>query len=131
MNIKTAKKLNITDLSGVYLFMDKNEAVLYIGKANNLKKRILDHFKQTVFPDTIVIPKISRIETITTKNEKEALLLENRLIKQYLPKYNTQWKDDKNYSFVALTNEDFPCVFTTGIVNEIGPFAPRITHLLR
>lgn len=127
MDIKTAKKLNIPNTFGVYLFINKNEDILYIGKAINLRKRILDHFKKNVFPDSSVIPQINRIEFIITKDEKTALILENKLIKKYLPKYNTQWKDDKNYTFVAITREDFPLIYTTHQTQEknadfIGPF---------
>ncbi len=98
---------------GIYLFKDKNEEILYIGKANNIKKRITDHIRNKNFPDNIIIPKTDDIDFIETENEKQALLLELDFIKKYKPRYNTQWQDDKNYSFVAVTNEKIPQIFTT------------------
>ncbi len=112
---------------GVYLFRNIEEQILYIGKAKNLKKRVSDHFQKKTFPDQNFIDQVAGIETIGTKNEKEALILENRLIKQYHPKYNTQWKDDKNYAYVAISREDFPLIFITHQPQDknfqyLGPF---------
>ncbi|MFA5165694.1 MAG: GIY-YIG nuclease family protein [Candidatus Paceibacterota bacterium] len=112
---------------GVYLFRNIEEQILYIGKAKNLKKRVSDHFLKKSFPDQNFIDQVSGVETIGTKTEKEALILENRLIKQYRPKYNTQWKDDKNYAYVAIGEENFPLIFVTHQTHNkefeyIGPF---------
>lgn len=118
---------NLPKSPGVYLFRNAEEQILYIGKAKNLKKRVSDHFQKKSFPDQNFIDQVVGIETIGTKNEKEALILENRLIKQYHPKYNTQWKDDKNYAYVAISHEDFPLIFVTHQPHDknfqyIGPF---------
>ena len=113
--------------NGVYIFKDQSEAILYIGKAKNIKKRVADHFKSKLYPDNIIIPKIADIDFIITQNEKEAVILEGQLIKKFQPKYNTLWKDDKNYSFVAISKHDFPAFsLTHQPVSEdyeyIGPF---------
>jgi len=99
--------------SGVYIFKDKAEAILYIGKAKNIKKRVADHFKSDLYPDYIIVPKTEDIDFIQTQNEKEAIILEGQLIKKFQPKYNTLWKDDKNYSFVAISKNDFPAFSLT------------------
>lgn len=121
------EKLNsLPKKSGVYLFRGENEDILYIGKAKNLKKRVSDHFQKKAFPDPILVDKIIDVETIETKDEKEALVLEQQLIKKFLPQYNTQWRDDKSYPFIAITQEDFPRVFIAHQKPEnaemIGPF---------
>ncbi len=112
MDILKEKLDNLPKPPGVYLFKDQSEAILYIGKAKNIKKRVSDHLKNQGFPDAIIVPKIDEIDYIGTEDEKQALLLELQLIKKYKPKYNTQWQDDKNYSLVNITNEPIPRIFT-------------------
>ncbi|MGC8580554.1 MAG: excinuclease ABC subunit UvrC [bacterium] len=97
---------------GVYIFKDDNNAVLYVGKAVDLNSRVRSYF--TASPDVrpfinFLKPKIKRIEFLLTDTEKEALLLENNLIKQYKPKYNIRLKDDKTYVNIRIsTNHKFP-----------------------
>jgi excinuclease UvrABC nuclease subunit len=115
---------------GVYLFMDKNEEILYIGKAINIKKRIQSHFapKSSDRPMSAKLyPQVKRIDYIETKTEKDALLLEQRLVKLHQPKYNIELKDDKAYARVAITKEPIPRVLVVRQIKNvnaefIGPF---------
>ena len=95
---------------GCYLFKDKNEKIIYIGKAKNLKKRVSSYFtKKDLDSKTFsLVENISSLDFIVTKNEIEALLLENNLIKKNKPKYNIILKDSKEYSYILLTKENFP-----------------------
>ncbi len=102
--------------AGVYLFLDKNEEILYIGKAVNIKKRIQSHFapKSSERPMSAKLyPQVKRIDFIGTKTEKDALLLEQRLVKLHQPKYNIELKDDKSYPSVVFSNDALPRVFVT------------------
>ncbi len=132
---KFVKKENTDKLpntTGVYSFK-KGADFLYIGKAINIKQRVKNHFNQPVFKDSIFLPQSDKIGFIETNSEIEALLLEAQLIKQYLPKYNSVWKDGKSHNFVYITKEDFPRVFIAhgtetlrllpqGDSQMIGPF---------
>ncbi len=111
---------------GVYIFKNRLKKIIYIGKAKDLKKRILSHFSKNK-PLGNFINKVSSLDFIETKNEKEALLLENELIKKYLPRYNIELKDDKNYFFVGFSKEKWPRLFLTHQPKKqkakfIGPF---------
>src|SRR3972149_1974013 len=99
--------------TGVYSFKDAKGAVLYIGKAANLRERVKNHFQQPSYRDDLFIDRAIKIGYIETESEIEALLLESWLIKQYEPKYNVMWKDDKKYLFVGITKEQLPRVFLT------------------
>lgn len=97
---------------GVYLFRDKKGEVLYVGKAKNLRKRVEQYFHKE---QAITNPRLfslrseaHSIETIITNSEVEALILENTLIKKEQPKYNVSLKDDKQYTYVKITKEEFP-----------------------
>ncbi len=127
-NFKFLSKEKITQLpktSGVYSFKNK-KTLLYIGKAANIKERVKNHFYQPSFRDNFFINEVSKIGYIKTDFEIEALILEASLIKKYQPKYNVIWKDDKNYFFVEITNDEFPRVLITHQTKEkaeyIGPF---------
>ena len=124
-NIKEKIK-TLPSLPGVYVFKDIHEQILYIGKAKNIKKRVNSHFAKPKEFGFDFISLISDIETFECQNEKEALLLESELIKKFQPKYNIEWKDDKNYFFVCITKEIFPRIFLThqkdNINTFIGPF---------
>ena len=100
---------------GVYRYYDKNDNLLYVGKAKNLKKRVLSYFKKTLsgYRTKIMVGKINRLETTIVNSEYDALLLENNLIKEYQPFYNVMLKDDKTYPWICIKNEDFPRVFLT------------------
>jgi excinuclease UvrABC nuclease subunit len=111
---------------GVYFLKNNDEEILYIGKAINIKKRVQTHFVNG-HSFAKFYPQVASVDFIETPNEKSALILENQLIKKYQPKYNVDWKDDKNYSFVAFTREEFPRVFITHQprsldADVIGPF---------
>ena len=101
---------------GVYLFKDKTGRILYIGKAVNLRSRVRSHFStrnNSPSPPLILrggIEKITDLDWMETDDEKQAYLLENELIKKYKPRYNIQWRDDKSYFWVMLTDEEWPRV---------------------
>ena len=100
---------------GIYRYYDKNDNLLYVGKAKNLKKRVLSYFNKTLsgYRTKIMVGKINRLETTIVNSEYDALLLENNLIKEYQPFYNVMLKDDKTYPWICIKNEDFPRVFLT------------------
>jgi len=117
---------------GVYLMKDAAGKVIYIGKARNLKKRLASYFKnsgQLNVKAGILATKISDIETIITRTEKEALILESNLIKRYMPRYNVVLKDDKRYPSLRIDLKDkypnFSIVRKIGKDNALyfGPFA--------
>lgn len=97
---------------GVYLFKDSSGAVIYVGKAKNLKKRVLSYFRQPndlARKTTVMMQRASSLEYILTSNEKEAFILESSLIKKHLPRYNIILRDDKQYPWVRLAaEEDYP-----------------------
>lgn len=114
--------------SGVYLWKDKSENVIYVGKAKSLKNRLSSYFSSTKDIKTrILVSNACALEYIQTENEYEALLLENNLIKKYKPKYNINLKDGKTYPVLKLTGEEFPRFYRTrNIKNDgaryFGPF---------
>jgi excinuclease ABC subunit C len=124
--IQKEKRNKLPKTSGVYAFKDKG-AILYIGKATNLRERIKNHFSQPTYKDSYLTKQTGKIGFIKTGSEIEALILEANLIKIYKPKYNVVWKDDKNYFFIAITKEAFPKIFIThqkdnSKIDYIGPF---------
>jgi excinuclease UvrABC nuclease subunit len=104
---------NLPKKAGVYIFKDENENILYIGKAKDLRKRVKSHFQKRQEWIWDFIKDVADIDYFECDKESEAMLLEAELIKKYQPKYNIEWKDDKNYFFVGITNEEFPRVFLT------------------
>lgn len=100
---------------GVYQFYDKEEKILYVGKAKNLKKRVSSYFNKTHDngKTKVLVKKIVYIKHIVVDTESDALLLENNLIKKYKPRYNVLLKDDKTYPWICIKNERFPRVFYT------------------
>lgn len=107
--------------SGVYLWRNQEETVIYVGKAKNLKNRLCSYFSgQQSIKTRLLISHANSIEYITTANEYEALLLENNLIKKYNPRYNICLKDGKSYPVLRITKEDFPKIFKTRRVLQDG-----------
>lgn len=119
---------SLPDSSGVYLMFNNKKQVIYVGKAKNLKRRVVSYFLPNRDPKTTaLVKKIVTIEHIITGNEYEALVLENNLIKKYNPHYNINLKDGKSYPVIRITKGDFPKVFKTRrIINDgstyFGPF---------
>lgn len=105
----------LPDNPGVYQYYDKNGKILYVGKAKNLKKRVSSYFNKIhdSGKTRLMVSKIADIQTIIVETEFDALLLENNLIKKYLPKYNVLLKDDKTYPWICIKNEPFPRIFKT------------------
>lgn len=107
--------------SGVYLWRNAENTVIYVGKAKNLKNRLSSYFSgQKTIKTKMLIAHASSIEYITTTNEYEALLLENNLIKKYSPRYNISLKDGKSYPVVRITKEEYPRIFRTRRVLQDG-----------
>ena len=105
---------------GVYIMRNAGK-VIYVGKAKNLFRRVSSYFSGSKdIKTTHLVSKIEDIEYIITKTEYEALVLENNLIKKYMPKYNINLKDGKTYPVIKITNEDFPAVFKTRYIYEDG-----------
>lgn len=107
---------------GVYQFYDRDDRILYVGKAKNLKKRVSSYFnKNHEYGKTrVLVKKIKSIKHIVVPTESDALLLENNLIKEYKPRYNVMLKDDKSYPWLCLKNERFPRLFPTRRVIKDG-----------
>ncbi len=100
--------------SGVYLWRNIEETVIYVGKAKNLKNRLSSYFSGgRAIKTELLVSNAASIEYITTANEYEAFLLENNLIKKYSPRYNIQLKDGKSYPVLKITNEEFPRFYKT------------------
>ncbi len=117
----------VVSLPGVYLMQNAGNDVLYVGKAKNLKRRLSFYFrKQLPLKTQRLVEKIANIQTIITRNEKEALLLENNLIKKYLPPYNVVFKDDRIYPYLIFTEHRYPQLKITRTPSiqgiKFGPF---------
>ncbi|WP_299672146.1 excinuclease ABC subunit UvrC [uncultured Polaribacter sp.] len=107
---------------GVYQFFDKNEVIIYVGKAKNLKKRVASYFTKNhdSGKTRVLVKNIVQIKHIVVNTETDALLLENNLIKKYKPRYNVLLKDDKTYPWLCIKKERFPRVFLTRRVIKDG-----------
>ncbi len=101
---------SIPDQPGCYLFKDKKNVIIYIGKARSLKKRVRSYFspKERDPKTEKLVEHIQTIDTMITDTEVEALILENTLIKRHQPKYNINLKDAKNYAYLRVTDDEFP-----------------------
>ncbi len=107
---------------GVYNFLDENGTVIYVGKAKNLRNRVSSYFreKNQVGKTAVLVRHIRDILHICVSTETDALLLENKLIKKFQPRYNILLKDDKTYPWICISNEDYPRVFFTRKKNADG-----------
>ncbi|MBK9167851.1 MAG: excinuclease ABC subunit UvrC [Bryobacterales bacterium] len=115
---------------GVYLYKDGNGRVIYVGKAKNLRARVRSYFDKLSDVKTgTLIGEARDIEFILVDNEKEALALENNLIKQWKPRFNVLLRDDKTYPYIKLTAEPYPRVYVTRRLRKdgatyYGPYFP-------
>lgn len=124
---------------GVYLYRDAAGTVLYVGKAKNLRNRVRSYFNEDRLAERktgSLIAEAADIHYILVDNEKEALALENNLIKQYKPRFNILLRDDKTYPYIKLTNEVWPRVYVTRRIRKdgasyFGPYFPgNLAHRL-
>ena len=113
--------LSAPKTSGVYLWRDEKDIVIYVGKAKSLKNRLSSYFaSKRDIKTRILVSRARRIEYIQTDNEYEALLLENNLIKKYKPRYNINLKDGKTYPVLKITNERYPRLYRTRRIQNDG-----------
>lgn len=113
---------SLPDQPGVYQYFDKEGAILYVGKAKNLKKRVASYFTKShdSGKTRVLVKKIAEVRHIVVNTESDALLLENNLIKKYQPRYNVLLKDDKTYPWICIKKERFPRIFLTRNVIKDG-----------
>ena len=109
---------------GCYLFKDTTDTIIYVGKANNLKRRVSSYFQKTHHDPktTQLISHITSIDFIVTDTEVEAFILENTLIKKHQPKYNINLRDAKTYAYIRITDEDYPRILIARNKNEKGRY---------
>lgn len=112
----------LPDSPGVYQFYDKDDKLLYVGKAKNLKRRVSSYFQKTHDhgKTRVLVKKIRSLRHVVVPTETDALLLENNLIKKYQPRYNVMLKDDKTYPWICIKKERFPRIFQTRRVIRDG-----------
>lgn len=134
----------LPEKAGVYLFRDAGEHVIYVGKARLLRNRVRSYFLESRWMDAktgSLAQEIADLETIVVDNEREALALENQLIKRYKPKFNVMLRDDKTYPYIKFTAaEQYPRVYFTRRIKKdgslyFGPYFPaslarRILHFV-
>ncbi|MFA5642849.1 MAG: excinuclease ABC subunit UvrC [Bacteroidales bacterium] len=122
LSIKERVKL-LPKLPGVYRFYNKEGVIIYIGKAKNLRSRVSQYFqsqKGLNRKTRVMVSKIERFEHTVVESEEDALLLENNLIKEYMPRYNVMLKDGKTYPWISIKNEPFPRIFITRKIIKDG-----------
>src|SRR5271154_120344 len=130
-------------LPGVYLYKDAHGTVIYVGKAKNLRSRVRSYFNEDRLADAktgTLIAEARDVEYILVDNNKEALALENNLIKQWKPRFNILLRDDKTYPYIKLTGEKYPRVYVTRRLRKdgssyFGPYFPgnlahRLVHFI-
>ena len=122
---------SLPDSPGIYKYFDKDGTLIYIGKAKSLKKRVSSYFNKNQHENrktAIMVSRIVDLQFTLVETEIDALLLENSLIKKFLPKYNISLRDDKTYPFICIKNERFPRIFSTRLhikdgSEYFGPYA--------
>ena len=126
---------SLPEVPGVYQYYDKQEKIIYIGKAKNLKKRVSSYFNRILdnHKTRLLVKNINRIEHVVVDSEMDALLLENNLIKKYKPRYNILLKDDKTYPWICIEKQPKPKIFFTRNITDksreyFGPFT-SVKHL--
>jgi len=137
------KAASLPPQPGVYLYKNAHGEVLYVGKAKNLRNRVRSYFSEERLADSktgSLIREACDIEYVLVDNEKEALALENNLIKRWKPRFNVLLRDDKSYPYIKLTNEKFPRVYVTRRLRKdgakyYGPYFPanlahRLVHFI-
>jgi len=110
--LSKAKLNNLPKAPGVYA-LSSPKAILYIGKAINIKDRVKNHFTKTNYKDNLFMQDVTKVGYMKTESDIDALIVESQLIKKQQPKYNVMWKDDKKYFYVAITKEQLPRIFLT------------------
>ncbi len=124
----------LPDKPGVYQYFNSNDEIIYVGKAKNLKRRVSSYFnKKHEYPKlNVLVKNIDHLKYIVVESEVDAFLLENNLIKQYQPRYNSMLKDGKTYPSICITKEPFPRIFKTrNIIKNgsqyFGPYSSSYT----
>src|ERR1700681_3985413 len=128
---------------GVYMYKDARGRVIYVGKAKSPRARVRSYFSDERLADTktgTLLSEARDIDYILVDNNKEALALENNLIKQWKPRFNIMLRDDKTYPYIKVTNEKYPRVYVTRRLRKdgaiyYGPFFPanlahRLVHFI-
>jgi excinuclease ABC subunit C len=113
--ISAERRRELPDEPGVYIFRDAKSAVLYVGKAKSIRKRVYSHYnKPSTRAGQDLLPMIDKIEALVVRTESEALLVEANFIKQFQPRFNIRLRDDKSYPYIAISlDEDYPRVYFT------------------
>ncbi len=108
------KLLELPDNPGIYLFYDKAGVLVYVGKATSLRSRVSSYWRgaRTTRPIESMIHEVVDLKTISTDSVLEAIVLEGKYIKDFRPKYNVDWKDDKSWNYLVITKEQFPHLLT-------------------
>jgi excinuclease ABC subunit C len=137
ITIATPSEFKSSDIPtdpGVYIFKDEDGEILYIGKAKSIRQRVRSYYSNNDQPTKTrkLVSRIRNIDWIVVNNEVEALLLENKLVKQHTPKYNINLKDAKTYAYIVLTREPFPRIFTSRKTSRklesFGPYTDGFTR---
>ena len=130
--LEEVKLLSLPLGPGVYQFYDHSNQIIYIGKAVNLRRRVLSYwqnYRQLTPAKQQLVDSIAHIKWHETESEIEALLLEANLIKKYQPKYNIVWRDDKRYIYIAISADAFPRVYLTRKLAPSGQFFGPFTSV--
>ena len=115
----------LPETPGVYQYFNEKDEIIYVGKDKNLKRRVSSYFnkKHDIAKLNVLVKNISYLRFILVDTPEDALLLENNLIKEYMPRYNAMMKDGKTYPSICITKEEFPRIFKTrNIDKRIGEF---------